>query len=278
MIRKPAAAGTFYPSNKEALTEEIERSFIKGFGKLPSVKKGGGKIKGMVVPHAGYIYSGYVAASAYGEMAENGMASNFIIIGPNHTGYGSPVALMAEGEWETPLGIAKIAEDAKNFVKGIIDNDSIAHKYEHSIEVQIPFLQFLDNNFKFIPICLGLQDYETSIEVGEIISSAKESIIIASTDFSHVSFSKFPSNEDIDRNVREKDKMAIEKILNLDEKGLIEVVEENNITMCGYGGVAAMLHAVKKWGAKKAKLLRYATSYDVEPGTYCVGYAAIVVE
>ncbi len=277
MIRRPAVAGTFYPANKERLVEEIEKNFIKGFGRIPEVKKGMGRIKGIVVPHAGYIYSGYVAAAAYGEMAEDGFGGRFIIIGPNHTGYGSAVSLMSKGEWETPLGRVKIADDAKNFVKGIIDDDELAHKYEHSIEVQLPFLQYF-GGFEFIPICLAMQDYETSIEVGEIISEDRDAIIIASTDFSHVSFSKFPSEEDIDRNVRERDKMAIEKILALDEKGLIEVVEEENITMCGYGGVAAMLHAAKKRGAKRARLLKYATSYDLEPGTYCVGYAAIVVE
>ena len=277
MIRRPAAAGTFYPASRERLVEEIERSFMKGFGRLPSVKKGLGKIKGLIVPHAGYIYSGYVASYAYGEMAEDGFPSKFIILGPNHTGYGSLVATMSKGEWETPLGRVKISDDAKKVVKGIIDDDELAHRYEHSIEVQIPFLQYL-GNFEFIPICLGMQDYETSIEVGDIIADIEDAVIIASTDFSHVSFSKFPSEEDIQKDVRERDKMAIEKILNLDEKGLIDVVEEENITMCGYGGVAAMLHAVKKKGAKKARLLKYATSYDVEPGTYCVGYAAIVVE
>ncbi|MCD6223161.1 MAG: AmmeMemoRadiSam system protein B, partial [Thermoplasmata archaeon] len=193
------------------------------------------------------------------------------------TGYGSLVSLMSDGEWETPLGRVSIARDAKRFVKGIIDDDELAHRFEHSIEVQLPFLQYL-GSFEFIPICLAMQDYETSIEVGEIISEDKDAIIIASTDFSHVSFSKFPSEEDIEKDVRQRDRMAIEKILALDEKGLIDVVEEENITMCGYGGVAAMLHAVKKRGAKKARLLKYATSYDVEPGTYCVGYAAIVVE
>ena len=182
MIRRAAVAGTFYPSSREALIEEIERAFIKGFGRLPNVRHGTGKIKGIVVPHAGYIYSGYVAAIAYAEMAEDGFPGRFIIIGPNHTGYGSPVSLMSNGEWETPLGRVKVAEDAKRFVKGIIDDDELAHRFEHSIEVQLPFLQYL-GSFEFIPICLAMQDYETSIEVGEIISEDKDAIIIASTDF-----------------------------------------------------------------------------------------------
>ncbi len=277
MIRRPAAAGTFYPYNRDSLIALIEKSFMDGFGKIPERKDGRGKIKGIVVPHAGYIYSGMVAAMAYGRLAEDGWPGKFIIIGPNHTGYGSPVAVMSSGVWETPLGEVRISEDAKKCVKGIIDDDYLAHRYEHSIEVQIPFLQYL-GEFEFIPIVLGLQDYETSIEVGEIISEIDDAVIIASTDFSHERFSHFPSEEEIDNFVRKRDELAIEKILNLDEKGLIDIVERENITMCGYGGVAAMLHAVKKNGAKKAELLRHLTSYDVEPGTYCVGYASIIVE
>lgn len=277
MVRKPYAAGSFYPYKRDELIGEIERNFIKGFGRIPVTKTGMGSIKGIVVPHAGYIYSGYVAAAAYGEMAESGFPKKFIIIGPNHTGYGAPVSIMSSGIWETPLGEIKISDDAKKLVKGIIYDDEIAHLREHSIEVQLPFLQYL-GEFEFIPVCMGMQDYETSIEVGEILSEIDDAVIIASTDFSHVGFSKFPSDKDIEDEVRSKDRMAIEKILSMDEEGLIEIVEERNITMCGYGCVAAMLHAIKLRGAKKAKLIKYATSYDVAPSTYCVGYASIVFE
>ncbi len=277
MLRRPAAAGTFYPYDKESLLSLIEESFLKGHGKLPVRNDDKGKIKGIVVPHAGYIYSGMVAAAAYARMAEDGWPGKFVIIGPNHTGYGSPVAVMSEGIWETPLGQVKISDDAKKCLRGIIDDDPLAHRYEHSIEVQIPFLQYI-GEFEFIPIVLGMQDYETSIEVGEIISEIDDAIIIASTDFSHERFSHFPSEKDIEEFVEKRDMMAIEKILSMDEKGLIELVEEEGITMCGYGGVAAMLHAVKRNGARKAELVKYSTSYNVEPGTYCVGYASIIVE
>ena len=276
MHRKAVVAGQFYEGKKERLIEEIRQCFLKGPGEPPEAKKGEGKIKGLVVPHAGYIYSGYVAAYAYYELAKD-FPEKFIILGPNHHGYGASVAIATEGIWETPLGEARIADDAKNYCKGIIKNDEIAHRYEHSIEVQLPFLQFLGKDFTFIPICFGWQDWETVEEAAEILKEAKDAVFIASSDFSHVSFSKFPSEKDIDEHVKRKDAMAIEKILELDAKGLIEKVERENITMCGYGAIAAMLEALKG-RASKAKLLKYATSYDVEPGTYCVGYASILIE
>lgn len=276
MLRKPAVAGHFYEGKKENLIEEIKNCFLKGPGKLPEVKERKGNIKGIVTPHAGYIYSGYVAAYAYYELS-NDFPDKFIILGPNHSGYGAPVAIMCEGEWETPLGRVKIDENARKYCRGIIQEDEIAHAYEHSLEVQIPFLQFIKKDFTIIPICLGYQDYETVREVGEILSENEDAVFIASSDFSHVSFSKFPTREDIKENVEKKDMMAIQEILNLNAKALIEKVEKYNITMCGYGAVAAMLIALQK-KARKAKLLKYATSYDVEPGTYCVGYASIVIE
>jgi AmmeMemoRadiSam system protein B len=275
MERKAVAAGSFYEKNKEELINEIKECFLKGPGEIPEVKEGRGKIKGVVVPHAGYIYSGYVAAHVYHAIAKDGFPDRFIIMGPNHYGYGSPVAISTHGSWLTPLGKVFIDENAKKLAKGIICEDEIAHTYEHSIEVQIPFLQFL-GEFKFIPICFAMQDYETAREVGEIINE-EDALIIASSDFSHVSFSRFPSREDIEE-VRKMDRIAIDEILRIDAKRLVEKVEENDITMCGYGAVAAMLEAVKRRGAKNAKLLKYATSYDVEPGTYCVGYSAIVIE
>ncbi len=277
MHRKPVVAGHFYEKKKERLIEEIKRCFLKGPGEIPEVKKGKGKIKGVVVPHAGYIYSGYVAAYAYREIARDGFPEKFIILGPNHHGYGAAVAIMTEGTWETPLGEIKIADDAEKYCHGTIQKDEIAHKYEHSIEVQLPFLQFLNQDFTFIPICFGWQDWETVREVGNILADAEDAIIIASSDFSHVNFSGFPTKEDIEQHVKRKDMAAIEEILQLNAEGLIEKVERENITMCGYGAVAAMLEAVKG-KARQAKLLKYATSYDVEPGTYCVGYAAIVIE
>jgi len=288
-IRHAVVANQFYSGDKEHLVRELEKSFLdreRGPGKLPVIGKGEKEILGVVVPHAGYMFSGAIAAHSYYKIAENGFADSFIILGPNHTGYGSPVAAMIKGIWETPLGEVKINEElGKEVWKGIIDNDETAHMYEHSIEVQLPFLQYINKKFDFVPICLAMQDYETSLEIGEILAEAirkigKKTIIVASTDFSHVGFnyrSMPPKDMRVDEYAEKQDKIAIDEILKLDPKGLIDKVYQYNISMCGYGAVASMLIAAKKLGAKKAELLKYGTSYEVYPNTSCVGYGAIAI-
>lgn len=276
MVRKPVVAGYFYEGEKELLKEEIKECFLKGVGEIPEVKKGRGKIKGIVVPHAGYYYSGYVAAYAYAEIAKDGFPENFIIMGPSHSGYGR-ISIMTEGEWETPLGNVAVSENAKKYCKGIIKDDARAHLGEHSIEVQLPFLQFLCQDFKFIPVCFGWPTIDDIREAGKILSDAEDAIFIASTDFSHLDAFAFSSSQEITEYAREKDMIAIKEILNIDGIGLLKKVMEHNITMCGHFAVATMLEALKG-RANNAKLLKYATSYDVEPGIKCVGYASIVIE
>ncbi|MDH7506619.1 MAG: MEMO1 family protein [Candidatus Thermoplasmatota archaeon] len=289
-IRKPAVAGQFYEANKISLLERIKECFLddRGPGRFPKITKGDKKVKGLVVPHAGYIYSGAIAAHAYYFLTINGFAETFIIIGPNHTGMGSGVAVMTEGIWQTPLGEVPINNNlAKNLFKGIIDKDENAHYYEHSIEVQLPFLQFCSENkkFDFVPICMAMQDFETSDEIGRIIAEAvkkenKNVVIIASSDFSHAGFNYMNMPSDglrVDYYAEKQDKRAIKQILELNPAGLIKTVQLNNISMCGYGPVAAMLTASKILGAKKAELLKYGTSYEVHPSTSCVGYGALAV-
>lgn len=289
-IRHSTVAGQFYDANEIDLRQTIEKCFtdFRGPGVIPKVKSTNKKIKGIIVPHAGYIFSGSTAAYSYKFLAENGFADSFVIIGPNHTGMGSGVSIMTEGEWMTPFGITQINElIAKKMRRDIIDMDENAHKYEHSIEVQLPFLQFLvgNKNFNFVPICMGIQDIITSQEVGNIIANViKDSneniVIIASTDFTHAGFnynSMPPEGVRVDKYAEKQDKLALEKILKLDSKGLIETVEKNNITMCGYGPVASLITAAKNLGAKETKLLKYSTSYEVQPGSSCVGYAAIAI-
>jgi len=289
-IRRPAVAGQFYDGNEESLRETIEHCFLdkRGPKTLPKVNPGDKKIKGIIVPHAGFIYSGAIAAHSYNFLAKKGFADTFIIIGPNHTGMGSGVSVMTDGEWLTPFGTSKINEIlGKQIRRDIIDKDENAHKYEHSIEVQLPFLQFIvgSQNFDFVPISMTMQDNKTAKEVGNIIANAiKDSdeniAIIASTDFTHAGFnyaSMPPKGMKVNEYAEKQDKLAIEKILNLDPEGLIRTVEEKSITMCGYGPVATMLYATKKLGAKKAELLKYGTSYEVQPGQSCVGYGAIAV-
>lgn len=289
-IRKPAVAGQFYEASKKNLTESIKQCFIdkRGPGSIAEIKKGEKDVKGIVVPHAGLIYSGAIAAYSYKFLAENGFADTFIILGPNHTGFGSGVAVMTKGSWLTPLGNVEINEKiAKNLQRGIIDNDNTAHQYEHSIEVQLPFLQFIAKNqdFKFIPLSMGMQDIDTSIEVGKILAEEiknydKKVAIIASSDFSHAGFNYMsmpPKGLRVDEYAKNQDDFAIKAILDLNEKELINIVQEKNITMCGYGPVAAMITANKLLGAKKAELLKYGTSYEVHPSSSCVGYGAIAI-
>jgi len=289
-VRKPTVAGQFYNGNRTDLEQSIRECFLdkRGPGDLPETGQRKKNIKGLVVPHAGYIYSGAIAANSYYYLSKNGFADTFIILGPNHTGMGSGVSIMTEGSWETPLGTTSINEAlAKKLWTGIIDKDQIAHMHEHSIEVQLPFLQFCarDKKFDFIPICMAMQDFETSEEVGNILANAikdtdENIVIIASSDFSHAGFnyaSMPPSGVRVDKYAEKQDKLAIEKILEVDPKGLIDTVHKNNITMCGYGPVAVMLTASKMLGAKQVELLKYGTSYEVQPSSSCVGYGALAV-
>jgi AmmeMemoRadiSam system protein B len=289
-IRKPSVAGQFYDSNKTSLSDRIKQCFLddRGPGRLPKITKGDKKVRGLVVPHAGYIYSGAIAAHSYNFLASNGFADSFIILGPNHTGMGAGVSVMTEGIWQTPLGAVQINDIiAKNLFKGIIDKDEKAHYYEHSIEVQLPFLQFCseDKKFDFVPICMAMQDFETSDEVGKIIAESvkkidKNVVIIASSDFSHAGFNYMSMPSEglrVDQYAEKQDKHAIKQILEMNPAGLIDTVHINNITMCGYGPVAAMITAAKILGANKAELLKYGSSYEVQPSTSCVGYGAIAV-
>jgi AmmeMemoRadiSam system protein B len=289
-IRNAAVAGHFYPGNEKNLKQQIEECFLdkRGIGMIPPLKKVGHPLKGLVVPHAGFVYSGAIASHSYARLAEQGFADTFIILGPNHTGMGSGVSVMTEGAWKTPLGTVPLDSSlAQTISTGIIDRDATAHTYEHSIEVQLPFLQYIarDRKFEFVPICMMMQDYETVKEVGAILAEAsqkskKSIVIIASSDFSHAGFnyqSTPPQGMRVDTYAEKQDTLAIQSILALDPKGLIKTVEGHNITMCGYGPVAAMLFAARKLGATKAELLKYGTSYEVHPDSSCVGYGAIAV-
>jgi hypothetical protein len=289
-IRHPTVAGQFYDANEKDLRQTIEKCFTdyRGPGEIPKVKNTKKKIKGIIVPHAGFIFSGSIAAHSYKFLAEHGFADTFIILGPNHTGIGSDVSIMTEGEWMTPFGTTKINEKiAKQLRRDVIHIDENAHKYEHSIEVQLPFLQYLvgNKNFDFVPLCIAMQDIKTSQEVGNILAniikdSDENIVIIASTDFTHAGFnynSMPPLGVRVDKYAEKQDKLVIEKILKLDSKGLIDTVEKNNITMCGYGPVASLITAAKKLGSNKAELLKYGTSYEVQPSSSCVGYASLAI-
>lgn len=209
-------------------------------------------------------------------MARDGKPKSVVILGPNHTGLGSGVSTMTSGEWLTPLGRVRVDRQlAEAIRKGcdLIDVDELAHAHEHSIEVQLPFLQHLfKEDFTMVPICMMMQDEETSEEVGRAIAKGtkgEDVVIIASTDLTHY---------ESQASAAAKDRKAIDKILALDWRGLLNVVYEEDISMCGFGPVAAMLCAAKELGAKKAELLKYATSGDTAgPMPQVVGYCSIAV-
>ena len=277
-IRPAAVAGSWYAGTPNRLREQIEGLFTHrlGPGSLPSViTEGPRSVVGLVVPHAGYIASGPVAAHAYYQLAKDGKPDIIVIFGPNHTGRGSGLALMNEGVWRTPLGDVKIdTETANQIVKAstIIDVDERAHAYEHSIELQLPFLQYLyGSDFKFVPICFMMQDLESSREVGKATAKAlkgKKALVIASSDMTH---------DEPQETAEKKDGLAIEAAIKMDEERYYSTVESYAISTCGYGPTIAAITATKELGAKKAQLLCYKTSGDIF-GDYhsrIVGYASI---
>jgi len=274
-VRKPVVSGTFYAGTPKELKEQIEWCYKHelGPGVVPQVNKAGSReIVALVVPHAGYIYSGPVAAHAYKELAEDGVFDTVVILGPNHTGYGSPVSVWTENSWETPLGKVEINEElARMVLGGIIEADETAHIYEHSIEVQLPWLQHLYGELKIVPIAMLAQDMETAREVGKAISKTGDNtIIVASSDFTHYEPHSIAA---------EKDKSMIEAIVNLDEEMLYKRRGLLNCTMCGYGPVASAIVAAKEMKAKTASLLKYATSGDTTGDfSRVVGYGSIVIK
>jgi AmmeMemoRadiSam system protein B len=270
-MRYPAVAGQFYEGSETGLRKQIEECFMHklGPGKIPKLNPSGKRsIKGVVSPHAGYMFSGPVAAHCFYALAKDGFPDTFIVIGPNHQGIGGGVALTTQ-DFETPLGAIRTDKDlAQALRKALIEDDIMANKYEHSIEVQVPFIQYFSKSAKFVPICMLMQDYKTAVVVGKIIREAAEGrdiVVIASTDFSHYVSPEKAKNDDM---------LAVSQILDLNPKGLEHTVRSNRISMCGYGPVMAMLEAV---GGSKAELLKYATSGDVRPMNEVVGYAGIVV-
>ncbi|MFH1563213.1 MAG: AmmeMemoRadiSam system protein B [Nitrospirota bacterium] len=275
MIRKPVVAGQFYPAEPERLKEEIEGYLI------PDAPKE--EVIGLVAPHAAYMYSGSTAGAVYSRIKP---AQTFIILCPNHhTGYGKPYAIMTKGSWETPLGNVPIDFQLANQLltaSKYLEEDHLAHLYEHSIEVHLPFLQviFKEEPFCIIPICIShskSSDYkEFGLELGkELQNLSKQArlvkvVIIASSDMTH-----YESQSDAQR----KDNIAIEAILKLDEDMLLEKVNTFHITMCGYIPTVIMLAAAKVLGAKEAELVKYTTSGETT-GDYqqVVGYAGIIVK
>ena len=278
MLRKPAVAGAFYPDNPDKLKELIESCFLddRGVGHIPELNifNGNDYPINVMVPHAGYQYSGAIASHGYCEIVKNGFPDVFIILSPNHTGLGSEISVFSEGEWITPLGNVEVDGE---FADAIIDasdiacGDFTAHIREHSIEVQLPFLQYFSTDFKIVPITMGTQNFVTSNDLHNAIFEAADKLkksycVITSTDLSH-----FNTQE----RANKVDNFVLEDIGEMNEFKLFEEVVQYNITMCGYGPVMTTIALSKRCGKKTCEILAYATSGDVTGDfTSVVGYAS----
>lgn len=259
-------AGQFYPASVAELTRTI-RGMVADT--CPA-----GRAMGVMVPHAGYIYSGPVAAEVFGSIE---LPDTFIIIGPNHTGLGPPASIMTAGVWEMPAGQVPVNSGLADAIRShslILAADEAAHIYEHSIEVQVPFLQLLAGDISIVPVCLMAADAGECRALGIAVARAvrewgRPVLIVASSDMTH-----YESRESALR----KDHTALERVLDLDPDGLLETVREEQISMCGAVPAAVMLNACRELGATTARLTRYTTSGDVTgDDAQVVGYAGVIV-
>lgn len=278
--RKAMVAGSFYDADKKSLSQQIKECFLHEIGphKLPENLQKERKIIGIISPHAGFIFSGPIAAHHYLSLSYEKAPETIILFGPNHRGFGEPISLMSSGYWETPLGSIEIdeqlAKEIINFDKNkIIKDDIQAHLLEHSIEVQLPFLQFIypNSQFKIIPICIANQSLSVMAYLSKIIfeaSKEKSCLFIASSDFTHY---------EVQESAKRKDYEAIEKIINMNIQHFFETIKSNGASICGPGPIAIVTDICKKYGIKKGQLLKYATSGDVSGmNEQVVGYASII--
>lgn len=267
MIRPPAVAGSFYPSAPRELADEIEKYAAGGLEKV--------RARGCVVPHAGYVYSGHVAGAVYSSLE---IPARCVLLGPRHYPRGEAIAILTEGSFETPFGEAPIDSALAVELASAcpwLREDAVAHEREHSLEVQLPFLQRLAGDLRFVPVVLATDRYPALEGLGRaiarVVAAQREPVLVlASSDMNHY---------ESDTITRVKDERAIARILGLDPRGLYDTVRNEGITMCGYAATVAMLIAVCELGATQARLVRYATSGDVNGDReQVVGYAGIIVE
>ena len=268
MIRPPAVAGRFYPKDPEVLGVEIDLLLASGTQQQKI------RAQACLVPHAGYRFSGEVAGEVYSRIE---IPARVILLGPRHFPRGASFAILSDGAWKTPLGLARIDRPlAEKIMRAcrLLREDSVAHESEHSLEVQLPFLQRLAPSFAFVPIVIGLAQYADLEELGHAIADVIGSelapiLIIASSDMNHY---------ESDAVTRVKDRKAIDRILALDPRGLFDTVRNEDISMCGYGATVAMLTAVRRMGATRAELARYSNSSETNGDLReVVGYAGIVI-
>ncbi|MBM3254983.1 MAG: AmmeMemoRadiSam system protein B [Candidatus Omnitrophica bacterium] len=267
-IRLPVVAGQFYSSSAVELKQQLEESIDRNAIKIDAIA--------CMLPHAGYIYSGAVAGQTVSCI---NIKDRVILLGPNHTGLGGPFSIMTGGVWKTPLGGIEIDSGlAKAILNGCryLDDDELAHLHEHSLEVELPFLQYFKTDFKIVPIAFSSGDISTLKDIGRDIAETIKSkglndsvLLLASSDMTHYE----PESQ-----ARKKDNAAIEAILELNEDRLMKNISRLDISMCGYAPAITMLSAAKALGATKAELVKYQTSGDVTGDkNSVVGYAGIII-
>jgi AmmeMemoRadiSam system protein B len=265
-IRHPAVAGRFYPANPAALLDMVHSCLLPKKQTLPAIA--------CMAPHAGYVYSGQVAGTVYAALQ---IPRRCVILCPNHTGLGHPLAIMTQGVWRTPLGDSPVDSDFGDTLKRrfpLLVEDSEAHRAEHAVEVELPFLQVCRADFALVPIAIGTHQFEVLQGLGEAIAhviaqQTEPTLMIASSDMNHYQS---------DLITRGKDGKALEQILALDPQGLLEVATGQDISMCGLGATVVMLTSARRLGATRAELTGYATSGDTSGDReMVVGYAGVIV-
>ncbi len=273
-VRTPAVAGMFYSGERGQLMQEIRRCFLSDFGpgREPPAPPSE-KIFGIISPHAGYMYSGPVAAQSFYAISSQRF-DLAAIIGPNHWGIGENVAVMGDGMWQTPLGSMEVDSEAADMAgrSEKISVDFFSHTRDHSLEVQVPMLQYVfRDRIKILPVILNSQDIDTAVEVGEKMAEIalhKDTMIVGSSDFTHYEGNDFAHSQD---------SALLEPIKRLDVKGFYSVLREKNVSACGYGAIAATMVACRRLGATRGDAVQYATSGDIAGDkSSVVGYGSVV--
>jgi MEMO1 family protein len=266
VVRLPAVAGRFYPDNPQELIAQV-REYVR-----PRPNESPRRVQACLVPHAGYRFSGHVAGAV---LSHIDLPKKIVILGVRHRPPGEAIAIISRGAWRTPLGDVSIDEMLATALKNecpVFREDPVAHHAEHSLEVQLPFLQVLSPGFAFVPISLGTVRFDNLVAVGEalahVLAANPDVLLLTTSDLNHY--------ED-DATTRVKDQKAIDQILALNPRGLYDVCRNAAISMCGLGPTVAMLTAVRTLATSHAELVRYATSADVSGDTSSVvGYAGFI--
>jgi MEMO1 family protein len=275
LVRRPAVAGQFYPSDRAELSSLIDDCYRHplGPGKVPPAPAKSGPVA-VVCPHAGYVYSGPVAAHSYYHVSSLRAPELIVVVAPNHYGVGSGVSTFSEGEWETPLGRMRVDSKAAGELVELADVVSIdpeAHRLEHSLEVQLPFLQRLyGDTVPLLPISLLFQDYDTAEAVSKALSKmlkGRKFVLVASSDLTHYE----PA-----ATAKAKDAALLDSVLKMDVKGFYSTLERLDVSACGFGAIATVMMTAEALGLGKAELLRYASSGDTTgDNLQVVGYGAL---